>query len=560
MTRNALIAGLLLGSMLTGCGDEGDVALAPIEATQAALDACDVLDWRLERIHRQAAIDTYVLGHPADFDKFVYAPLGNAGVPVIMFRLFQDVFPDIWGAPGEGFGKVGLAPEPWVPGRALPMGLGHSGSSYTVPVPVLGDRPIHVIQLTCMACHGGRVVGPDGNVITLLGAPSTEFNQFRVAIARTVSDPRYTADHFRAALAGKPALGWLYGSEVGMLIQEQVERNAFGKPGAAEQFLAGLRARVEVVALRSAATIDACTYNPHANAPDRVGPKPGSLDAIGAGISLIADPALLGDAVCDVMPDAPAEIDPMSVWRQADRPMAQWDNSIVSPVHRQLASAFAIVGRADALDVEVAVRTTHFTHDLPPPPYPFDVGSEAAARGRQLYDTYCASCHAPGNAYTFTPEQVGTDANRARIWSPFALNTLLGVLRAACTDPGECGGPGGTLLPDHEILQAIGGYAAVPLAGVWARAPYLHNGSVPTLYHLLVPASRPKSFYRGNIHYDQAKVGFVWDQGGANVHLFDTTRAGASNGGHDTAEFLGDIDWASQPGELADLLEYLKTL
>jgi mono/diheme cytochrome c family protein len=546
---------------LVACGDPQEAQEtgdSTASVTSEVIDA-NLLPWRVERVHRVAQLDAYLAANAADFHKFAYSPLGNSGVPVIMFRLFQDVFPDIWGAPGEGFGKVGLSNDPWVPGRTLPLGLGHAASTTMVPVPILGDRPIHVVQLTCMACHGGRIAGPDEVVNPLIGAPSTEFNQFRVAIARTVADPRYTADNFRAALAQKPLVGWMYGSDVGMLLQEQIERRAFNTAGAAETFLARLRDRAVNGAIRNAATLGRCTYAV-TDAPERNGPKPGYLDAIGTGITLVADPSQLGDQICDVMPHAPAEIDPMSVWRQADRPFAQWDGSIVSAVHRQIASAFAIVGSAGAVDLDVAVRTTAFTRELPPAVYPFDVRHDAAVRGEQLYNAYCADCHAPGNSHLFTPAQIGTDGNRANIWTPFAKNALLPVLRGICSDPAACSAPDGAPLADAQILQPTGGYAAVPLAGIWARAPYLHNGSVPTLYHLLVPESRPTVFYRGNIHYDQDKVGFTWDQPATNVYPFDTRRAGASNFGHDTPEFLGGVDWASQPEMLADLLEYLKTL
>src|ERR1700694_4819378 len=54
-------------------------------------------------------------------------------------------------------------------------------------------------------------------------------------------------------------------------------------------------------------------------------------------------------------------------------------------------------------------------------------------------------------------------------------------------------------------------YNALPLGGVWAQAPYLHNGSVPTLYHLLVPSERPTVFMKGRLDYDKKLVGYAWD-------------------------------------------------
>jgi hypothetical protein len=119
------------------------------------------------------------------------------------------------------------------------------------------------------------------------------------------------------------------------------------------------------------------------------------------------------------------------------------------------------------------------------------------------------------------------------------------------------------VLRDMESASGEGrGYTAPPLDGIWARAPYLHNGSVPSLYHLLVPSSRPATFVRGSLRYDQQNVGFAWDQSAAsepNTHTFDTSEAGASRGGHDTAEFNG-IDWSQHPAARKALLEYLKTL
>jgi hypothetical protein len=99
-----------------------------------------------------------------------------------------------------------------------------------------------------------------------------------------------------------------------------------------------------------------------------------------------------------------------------------------------------------------------------------------------------------------------------------------------------------------------GPYAARPLYGIWAAAPYLHNGSVPTLYHLLLPPEqRPRTFALGNREYDPAKLGFVVDTACRQQDcLVDTRRTGDGNGGH-----LWGTDLA-EPDRMA-LLEYLKT-
>ena len=62
------------------------------------------------------------------------------------------------------------------------------------------------------------------------------------------------------------------------------------------------------------------------------------------------------------------------------------------------------------------------------------------------------------------------------------------------------------------LAEGINGYKADALHGIWAQAPYLHNGSVPTLAHLVCAATRPRRFLRGNVHYDEALVGFEWSE------------------------------------------------
>lgn len=99
-----------------------------------------------------------------------------------------------------------------------------------------------------------------------------------------------------------------------------------------------------------------------------------------------------------------------------------------------------------------------------------------------------------------------------------------------------------------------GPYAARPLYGIWAAAPYLHNGSVPTLYDLLLPPEqRPKKFALGGREYDPVKLGFVVSTSCDRQDcIVDTTRTGDGNGGH-----IWGTDLA-EPDRMA-LLEYLKT-
>lgn len=96
-------------------------------------------------------------------------------------------------------------------------------------------------------------------------------------------------------------------------------------------------------------------------------------------------------------------------------------------------------------------------------------------------------------------------------------------------------------------------YKGRPLDGIWATGPYLHNGSVPNLYEILLPASeRTKKFYVGNIEFDSQKVGFSTSES-IGTTLFDTSLPGNSNSGHDMyGNFTEEQRWA--------LVEFMKTL
>jgi hypothetical protein len=102
------------------------------------------------------------------------------------------------------------------------------------------------------------------------------------------------------------------------------------------------------------------------------------------------------------------------------------------------------------------------------------------------------------------------------------------------------------------LPQSLRHYKAGPLAGIWATAPYLHNGSVPNLYQLLLSAEkRVKTFFVGSREFDPVNVGFVSDQAGGPFR-FDTSIDGNHNTGHEYAPDMSDEDrW--------DLVEYLKT-
>jgi mono/diheme cytochrome c family protein len=551
MKTGVLLSGVF-SLALAGCvGSPGDES----SLTEAVSDG-RYAHWRTVRAERQAALDQYNAEHADEYASFKNAALGTSGIPMIMLRLFPELFPQIWGPPSLNFAPVGLGEDTLEPGRVLPLGLGYAASQPPIPT-AAGPVNLNMVQLTCAGCHTGRVVDGTGSVKHLIGAPSTQFTRFRGSVFATVTSPGYTAAAFTAALNAKPP-GWVYGvTDPAAIQKEMLERAVFN--ALAPTIVGSLKAGSIAGAQRFQGTLGTYTYGMTPNAPNPNGSTPGYLDAIGAGITIVIDPAVLSPAqVQAFVPPLPAMIDIMSVWNQADRPAAQWDGSISSKLHRNLAAELGVVGRPDKLNMDNANKTTAYTEHLPSNPYPFDIDTASAARGQSLYKHNCESCHSAGNAAIFPPAAVGTDKNRAIIWTAYSMAGLTAALRAGCTDAVTCNEPDGSPVPDAEIVANTGGYMALPLDGIWARAPYLHNGSVPSMYALLT-GDRPVKFQRGNIAYDQARMGFVETPSAFSAE-FDTTRSGNSNVGHDSPAFNGDVDWKNEPQKVNDLISYLKTL
>jgi mono/diheme cytochrome c family protein len=185
--------------------------------------------------------------------------------------------------------------------------------------------------------------------------------------------------------------------------------------------------------------------------------------------------------------------------------------------------------------------------ELPIPRFPFAVDDLLAARGRAIYTTHCANCHdwkGSSIGEVVPIAAIGTDPNRLDSYTPetaAAQNTL---------------GAGTWWRFRH--FRKTQGYANMPLDGLWARAPYLHNGSVHSLAELLEPAAkRAKWFYRGDDEYDPVNVGFRSDReralDGRKLFRYDCGAKGNAATGHEYGTTL-------PPDQKKALLEYLKTL
>ncbi|PCJ33084.1 MAG: hypothetical protein COA99_16080 [Moraxellaceae bacterium] len=513
--------------------------------------------WEHIRAERQADHDQHLVNQKENFDKYRSMPTGTIGVPAVIFRLFPYVLPEIWGTPESNFSVLGLIPDKYDSDAVFPIGLGHIEGAISVPTPQ-GDFHMRVVSNTCAACHTGRVELEDGSTNILIGAPATEYKatMFRGMQYATVNSEKYTAQNFIDALDQLP-VGWLYG-DPDLIEQEVMERAIF--TSGAQQMMDSVKASINAGSQHVAATLGAYTYS-GPNAPDLSQPKPGRMDAGGGYASMTVDPAQMSPEFLQaVLPPKPAISDLMYVWKMGERPNSKWGGEIGDHTHSLAGAAMGIIGSPNFVEMESINSSVEFVWDLPPTPYPFVVKRNRAKFGKRLFKRHCASCHEDRLDERMTPEEVGTDPNRSMIFSDHAIDTLRGLLRIACSDPVTCSDDSGNPIPDDVLITNSKAYAVLPLYGIWARAPYLHNGSVPTLRALLT-GNRPETFYRGNITYDQKNVGFTWDEANS-VHavLYDTTIDGNSNVGHDSAEFTGGVDWSRSPVRLEALLEYLKTL
>lgn len=225
---------------------------------------------------------------------------------------------------------------------------------------------------------------------------------------------------------------------------------------------------------------------------------------------------------------------------------------------------------------------------LEPPKWTERVGPVGAdesllQQGAALYQRRCAGCHefrgdenrplmaGESRPFGFPVYDLGTDPQRAMNFArpmkdgrEFArvLSATLATIKAKLYETHHI------TQPEREAMEPRGGvrwvttrgYIARPLRGVWATAPYLHNGSVPTLDDLLKPAAdRPKTFLVGYRVYDADTLGYVSDpqripeDARKGLFEFDTSLAGNKNSGHEPGPVLTG-------NERKALIAYLKTL
>jgi mono/diheme cytochrome c family protein len=297
----------------------------------------------------------------------------------------------------------------------------------------------------------------------------------------------------------------------------------------------------------------------------------------------------------DMEKTSPAELrgaaDFPSIWNQKQREGMQlhWDGNNCRVDERNKSAAFGTGTTPATIDLAAIGRLEKWLLTREPDPWPkadWPIDGAKAARGQVLYKSYCLACHGtngkdftapapcdiktPDHRCSDLPQYVSKDVPYGDCVGMVKRLNEPGDLKPLNTDPSRLNSYTYDLAVNQGMLYAgepyrfshfrkTFGYANMPLDGIWLRAPYLHNGSVPTLRLLLEPAAnRPPAFYRGNDNYDPVNMGFVWNAPASDGRIYfryDTSLVANHNSGHEGEAYGTTLP----PNDKDALVEYLKT-
>ena len=235
-----------------------------------------------------------------------------------------------------------------------------------------------------------------------------------------------------------------------------------------------------------------------------------------------------------------------------------WDGNNVSLEERNRSAAMGAGITPPTGDRPRMKRVADWLRKLDAPPYPFKIDKTLAAQGAPIYKKYCAECHgADGKDFrgeysgkVVPIDAIGTDRHRLDSYT-YAVAVNQNMIFAEYGDE------------RFSHFRKTFGYANSPLDGIWLRAPYLHNGSVPTLRDLLEPERKTAQdvSIAAMMSMTKKSLGFVTDvaeEKGKKFFLYDTDETkepGNSNQGHEGKRYGTELSATEKDA----LLEYLKT-
>jgi hypothetical protein len=489
-----------------------------------------------ERFTRDRPVD-----YADDKDHFMRGSTGGErmnGIPYWFWIALPEIFPELLPdqTPGRGYSSLGLVyAKGDDPRYALPYGV--SMRNY---------RGIDVVYLNCGACHIGSVRDVPGAFPRIYaGMPAHQFD----------------LGAFGEFLTSIPASQKFTGLRMMDQIRKMQDdpRRVVEKPDLINRLLFQYAAvhlmREQLVILGDRLSfIDTRTWGP------------GRVDTFNAPKALLNFPMDKADPK-----ELMGNVDFPSVWHQKPREGMQlhWDGNNTSVDERNLSAAFGTGAYPPNLDTPRVLRMEKYLETAKPDPYPYGIDERLAAEGKPLYAKYCKGCHGTreppfasnpphplgGVGKVIPIDKIGTDPSRLDSYT-WQLAVNQSTLYAGYE---KAWGFREDYPQRFQRFRKTNGYANAPLDGIWLRAPYLHNGSVPNLRQLLEPKSgRTPFFYSGNDVYDRKNVGFVHDvakQNGHSFYEFDTAQKGNDNGGHEGPAYGTHLPLREKQA----LLEYLKT-
>ncbi len=438
--------------------------------------------------------------------RFKYGSIGaehDAGVPYWIWYVLPRMFPDKLPGPG-GYAALGVN---WEQGQEMPIGF----TKKVIGFPRVAN--------TCAACHTASYRSkPNENPTFVVTGPNHTLdlqNFFRFLID-CAKDPRFNSDNLMREINLVTDLSWLDRIIYRFLLIPITKKRLLERE---EQF--------------------AWIYRKDFPEWGR-----GRDDAMNLTKYFMIEVP---------MDDSIGPTDMPSVWNLKKYSPEEMVMNLAGDSHNArsviIDSALGLLGAAPK-DKEDFLQhidwLEEYLGNYPPPKYPFPINQSKAQAGKNIFNQTCGGCHGPGgkNGTRMPVDQVGTDRERLGTWNKEAaieanrVVTEMGIERKGLVE------------------ETLDGYVVSFLDGIWLRAPYLHNGSVPTLRDLLDPVpSRPKVFYRGYDVYDQEKVGFVTTGPDAQRvgTRYDVSERGSGNQGHEYGVSLS-------PSDKDLLIEYLKTL
>jgi Cytochrome c len=426
------------------------------------------------------------------------------------------------------------------------------------------------VGLTCAACHTSQV-NYHGTSLLIDGGPAhNDIETFRAnlagAFAANANDPEKAQRFVGRILAQQSDLS---------PADVQAGLQCFGRASVA-------RARFEQEALAAA------DEPPSAAGPAR-------LDALGRGGNFLFAEST---GTIENYKTTTAPVSFPALW---DTPYFDWvlyNNSVRQPLARSVVEALGVGAPMDLstlnapelrhnVQMDNLVDIQLWLQDLKSPKWPEpvlgDIDQDLADRGAEVYAANCASCHqvidrdahdatCPSRTEVVIPsypiEAVGTDPRQAvnfatreitlgqqkqplGAWVKLITDKVVGQYTADPKNAARAELVNCDLGNDFQVIEE---YRARPLNGIWATAPYLHNGSVPDMVELLKGAAeRPATFYVGNWEFDPDRLGFEWQSPFLGAFEYDTSITGNSNAGHEHGTELSEADKRA-------VIEYLKTL